>query len=153
MMHSQLHTELFTQTHRNKSSGFKLGDWECHASPLHLPSYSEILFCLLECGCALSWCSTFTLMLQGVHPVNTLVIRFPEYSCNMELQNIPWYHVVLWGYCLIFLSTYEQKSVSKVILCYLVWIFLCLRVRIPYVGNTIFGKLSLIHGQHVKQNS
>jgi hypothetical protein len=33
--------------------------------------------------------ATFTLMLQGVHPLNTVVIRFPEYSCNMELQNIP----------------------------------------------------------------
>lgn len=97
--------------------------------------------------------ATFTLMLQGVHPLNTVVIRFPEYSCNMELQNIPWYHVVLWGYCLIFLSTYELKSVSKVILCYLAWIFLCLRVWIPYVGNTILGKLSLITGQYMRQNS
>jgi hypothetical protein len=114
---------------------------------------SEILFSLLECGGALSWCSTFTLMLQVVHPVNTLVIHFPEYSCNMELENIPWYRVVLWGYCLIFLSTYELKFVLKVILCYLMWIFLCLRVQIPCVGNTILGKLSLIHGKYLRQNS
>lgn len=146
------YTLNFTETHRNKSSGFKLGDWECHASPLHLPSQSEVLFSLPECGGVLSWCCMFTLMLQGVHPVNTLVIHFPEYSCNVELQNIPWYYVVLWGYCLIFLSTYELNFVLKVILCYLVWIFLCLRVQIPCFGNIILGKLSLIHGKYVRQN-
>jgi hypothetical protein len=32
------------------------------------------------------------------------------------------------------------------------WNFMCPRVRIPCIDNTVLGKLDLIHEQNVKQN-
>jgi hypothetical protein len=36
--------------------------------------------------------------------------------------------------------------------CHLMWIFMHPRVGIPYIVNTIIGKLSLIHEEDVRKN-
>ena len=48
------------------------------------------------------------------------------------------------GYCINSATHTNWKSVLKMTLCYLAWIFLCLRVKIHCVGNTILAKLSSI---------
>jgi hypothetical protein len=45
------------------------------------------------------------------------------------------------------------KSLLKMALCYMMWIFLCQRMEIPCTGNTILDEQSPICEQHVRQNA